>query len=72
LEGGRTWLDPMLRPLERLIYKLGGVKADQEMNWREYAFADAGLSAVSLVVTYVMERLQGYGCPWNPADASGG
>ena len=37
LEGERTWLDPVLRPIERLIYKLCGIHADQEMNWREYA-----------------------------------
>ncbi len=56
----RTWLDPVLRPFERLIYKFCGVKADQEMNWREYAFAMLGFSAVSLVVTYAIERLQAY------------
>ncbi len=39
LEGERTWLDPVLRPFERLIYKLCGVNADKEMNWRQYAFA---------------------------------
>jgi len=61
LEGERTWLDPLFRPIERLIYKLGGVNADDEMNWREYAFALLGFSAVSLLLTYVMERLQGWG-----------
>jgi potassium-transporting ATPase potassium-binding subunit len=61
LEGERTWLDPLLRPIERLIYKLGGVNADQEMNWREYAFAMLGFSAVSLLLTYVLERAQGWG-----------
>ena len=65
LEGQRTWLDPVLRPLERLIYKLAGVRADKEMNWREYAFAVLGFSAISLVVTYAIERLQAV-LPWNP------
>ncbi len=65
LEGERTWLDPVLRPLERLIYKLAGVNAEKEMNWREYAFAILGFSAVSLVVTYAIERLQAY-LPFNP------
>ncbi len=51
-EGERTWLDPLLRPIERLIYRLCGVNADQEMNWREYAFAMLGFSAVSMVLTY--------------------
>ncbi len=49
LEGERTWLDPVLRPFERLIYKLSGVNAEQEMNWREYAFAMLGFSAVGML-----------------------
>jgi K+-transporting ATPase ATPase A chain len=65
LEGERTWLDPVLRPFERLIYKLSGVNADREMSWREYAFALLGFSAVSLIITYVIERLQAV-LPWNP------
>ena len=64
-EGESTWLDPILRPFERLIYKLSGVRADQEMNWREYAFAMLGFSAVTLVVTYGIERLQNL-LPFNP------
>ena len=47
LEGQRTWLDPILRPIERLTYKICGVNADHEMNWREYAFAMLGFSAVT-------------------------
>jgi len=66
LEGERTWLDPILRPFERLIYKLGGVSADHEMNWREYAFAMLGFSAVTMLVTYGIERMQAL-LPWNPA-----
>ena len=58
VEGGRTWLDPVLRPIERLLYRLCGVKADAEMNWREYAYALLGFSAVSLLVTYGIERVQ--------------
>jgi len=65
LEGERTWLDPILRPIERFIYKLCGIQADKEMNWREYAYAVLGISAVSLVVTYGFQRLQAF-LPWNP------
>jgi K+-transporting ATPase ATPase A chain len=65
MEGEGTWLDPVLRPIERLIYKLSGVHADQEMNWREYAFAILGFSAVSMLLTYAIQRLQ-YFLPWNP------
>jgi K+-transporting ATPase ATPase A chain len=65
LEGERTWLNPLLRPIERLIYKLCGVNSDKEMNWREYAFAMLGFSAAGLLLTYGIERLQLY-LPWNP------
>src|SRR5580692_12556418 len=44
---------------------MAGVKADQEMNWREYAFALLSFSAVSVVVTYLIERLQAH-LPLNP------
>jgi K+-transporting ATPase ATPase A chain len=65
LEGQRTWLDPILRPCERLTYKLCGVNAEHEMNWRQYAFAMLGFSAVSMVLTYIIERAQAL-LPWNP------
>ncbi|WP_420236338.1 potassium-transporting ATPase subunit KdpA [Telmatobacter bradus] len=65
LEGERTWLDFVLRPFERLIYKLSGVRAEAEMNWRQYAFAALGFSAISLLVTYVIERVQAH-LPFNP------
>ena len=70
LEGKRTWLDPVLRPIERLTYKLCGVKADHEMTWREYAFAMLGFSAISLVLTYIIERAQAF-LPWNPQHLPG-
>jgi K+-transporting ATPase ATPase A chain len=65
LEGERTWLDPFLRPIERLTYRICGVNADHEMNWREYAFAMLGFSAISMLVTYAIERLQAV-LPFNP------
>jgi K+-transporting ATPase ATPase A chain len=65
LEGERTWLDPVLRPCERLIYRLCGINASQEMNWREYAFAMLGFSAVTLVLSYAIQRLQAV-LPFNP------
>jgi K+-transporting ATPase ATPase A chain len=65
LEGERTWLDRVLRPIERLVYKLSGVDSAHEMNWREYAFAVLGFSAVSMLLTYAIERLQQF-LPLNP------
>ncbi|HEV2214719.1 MAG TPA: potassium-transporting ATPase subunit KdpA [Terracidiphilus sp.] len=70
LEGKRTWLQPVLGPCERIIYKLCAVGADREMNWREYAFAMLGFSAVSLLATYAIERLQAW-LPLNPQHLPG-
>ena len=65
LEGEHTWLDRILRPVERLLYKLAGVNASKEMTWRQYAAAVLGFSAVTLVATYLIERLQNF-LPFNP------
>ena len=61
----KTWLDPVVRPLERLIYKLTGVDETREMRWTEYAVAVLMFSVVSLLVLYVMQRLQ-HVLPLNP------
>ena len=55
----RTWLDPVLRPLERLMYRLTGVDETREMRWTEYAVAVLLFSVVSMLVLYAMQRLQG-------------
>jgi potassium-transporting ATPase potassium-binding subunit len=54
----RTWLDPMLRPVEKLIYKLTGVDEDREMRWTEYSIAMLLFSAVSMLALYLLERTQ--------------
>jgi K+-transporting ATPase ATPase A chain len=61
----RTWLDPLLRPVERLIYRLTGVDETREMRWPEYAAAVLVFSFVTLVVTYVQQRVQA----WLPGQA---
>jgi K+-transporting ATPase ATPase A chain len=61
----RTWLDPVLRPIERAIYAVTGVDETREMRWTEYAAAMLVFSLVSMVVLYVIERLQGV-LPFNP------
>jgi K+-transporting ATPase ATPase A chain len=61
----RTWFDPILRPLERLIYRLTSVDEAQEMRWTEYAFALLAFSGVSMIVLYLMQRAQQW-LPWNP------
>jgi len=62
---GKTWLDPLFRPLERLSYQVMGVRAEQEQNWRQYTWAMLLFSLVSCVFTYAILRLQNY-LPLNP------
>jgi K+-transporting ATPase ATPase A chain len=66
----KTFLDPVLRPVERLIYKLTGVKEDREMRWTEYAVAMLLFSAVSMLVLYLIQRVQGH-LPFNPQHLPG-
>jgi K+-transporting ATPase ATPase A chain len=61
----RTFMDPVLRPFERLLYRVTGVDEHHEMRWTEYAIAMLLFSVVSMIVLYAMERLQGY-LPLNP------
>ena len=65
-----TWLDPMLRPIERLVYRLTGVDDRREMAWTEYTVAMLLFSGVSLLLLYVMERAQQL-LPFNPQHLSG-
>jgi len=66
----RTWLDPVMRPVERLVYRATGVDETHEMRWTEYAVAILLFSVVSMVVLYAMQRLQAV-LPFNPQGFSG-
>jgi K+-transporting ATPase ATPase A chain len=64
-EGKSTWLDPVLRPIERLIYRACGIEEKKEMKWTEYGVAMLVFSAASLLLLYLIERVQLW-LPWNP------
>jgi K+-transporting ATPase ATPase A chain len=64
-ERRRTFLDPVLGPCERLLYRVTGVSPDEEMRWTQYATAMLVFSAATLLLTYVVQRLQGH-LPLNP------
>ena len=68
--GERTFLDRVLRPVERLIYRLTRVDAQQEMRWTEYAVAMLLFSAVSMLLLYALQRVQGV-LPFNPQHLPG-
>jgi potassium-transporting ATPase potassium-binding subunit len=63
--GKRTFLDPVLRPIEKLIYRLTGIDEKHEMRWTEYAVAMLLFSGVSMALLYLMERAQRF-LPFNP------
>ena len=63
--GEKTFFDPVLRPIERLVYRLCGVDENQEMRWTEYGAAMLLFSGVSLILLYFFERMQQW-LPLNP------
>ncbi|HKH45493.1 MAG TPA: potassium-transporting ATPase subunit KdpA [Thermoanaerobaculia bacterium] len=65
-EGKPFGLDRILGPVERLIYRLSGVRAGEEMDWMVYAFSMLLFSAVGFLFLYALQRLQA-ALPWNPA-----
>jgi K+-transporting ATPase ATPase A chain len=66
----KTFMDPVLRPVERLVYKLTRVNETKEMRWTEYAVSMLLFSAVSMLVLYLLQRLQGV-LPLNPQQLPG-
>jgi K+-transporting ATPase ATPase A chain len=61
----RTFLDPVVRPLERLLYRVTRVDENHEMRWTEYAISMLLFSGVSMLLLYLIERVQQW-LPWNP------
>jgi len=66
---GRTWLDPMIKPVEKLTCKLLGVTPQREQSWKQYTFAMLAFSLISGVFTYGILRLQHW-LPLNPQGLS--
>jgi len=64
-QGEHTFLDRVLGPVERFIYRLSGVKPDEEMNWKTYAIAVMLFNILGLLVVYALQRLQAF-LPLNP------
>jgi K+-transporting ATPase ATPase A chain len=68
-ERERTFADRLFRPIERLIYRLTGIDEAHEMRWTEYSIVMLLFSAVSMLATYAIERLQNH-LPLNPQHLS--
>jgi K+-transporting ATPase ATPase A chain len=65
--GERTWLHRVLRPVETVVYKLCGIDEAAEQHWTRYAGSVLAFSAVSLLFTYLIQRLQ----QWFPLNPQG-
>ena len=69
-EGERTFLHPVIRPFERLVYKLSGVDENHEQHWTHYAGSLLAFSLVGILLTYIIQRIQGF-LPFNPQGFGG-
>src|SRR5215475_11826077 len=68
-EGKRTFLHPILRPLERLTYWVTGIREGAEQSWVNYTASLISLSIFSFIFVYLLQRLQGH-LPLNPMHFS--
>lgn len=64
-QGERIFLDPILGPVERFLYRLSGIDSRSEMTWKTYAVAMLIFNILGLIVVYLLQRLQGI-LPLNP------
>ena len=65
-QGERTWLTPVIAPIERLVYRICGIREDEEMSWYVYALSMLAFSLIGLAYLYVLLRTQKW-LPFNPA-----
>lgn len=70
MEGQRTWLTPVLGPVEQGCYRLAGVNANQEQDWRQYALSLLAFNLVGFLLLFSVLLLQGY-LPLNPQHLPG-
>ena len=66
----KTFLDPVMRPIEKLVYRLTGVDETKEMRWTEYAASMLIFSGITMFVLYLMQRVQNH-LPLNPQKLPG-
>ena len=70
-QGERTFLHPLLRPLEVVIYKICGVREKDEQRWTHYTASVLAFSLLSFLFVYVLQRMQGI-LPLNPQGFGAG
>lgn len=67
LQGERSLLSPVVGPVERLVYRILGIRIDEEMDWKQYAVAFILFTIVGIIALYALERLQSV-LPLNPQN----
>ncbi|MGK0153033.1 potassium-transporting ATPase subunit KdpA [Pseudomonas putida] len=70
MEGQRTWLSPILGPVEQACYRVAGVRAGQEQNWQHYTLALLAFNLAGFLLLFAVLLLQGY-LPFNPQHLPG-
>lgn len=70
MEGQRTWLSPILGPVEQGCYRLSGVNADQEQSWKQYTLALLAFNLAGFLLLFAVLLLQG-SLPLNPQHLPG-
>ncbi len=68
--GQRTFMTPLMQPVERFIYRLIGTDENKEMNWKQYAYALVMLNVIAIIFVFVLQLIQGV-LPLNPEGFSG-
>jgi len=69
-EGERTWIHPVVRPVERLVYRLSAVDETAEQHWTHYAGSLLAFTLAGILLTYLIQRIQGW-LPFNPQGFGG-
>ncbi len=69
-QGERTFLTKIISPIERFFYRVSGIKADEEMNWKTYTVAMLIFSLFGIVFLFILQRIQGL-LPLNPTARAG-
>jgi K+-transporting ATPase ATPase A chain len=69
-EGKKTWLSPVFRPVERVLYRVSGVDENSEQHWTIYTVAMLAFTVITIVLLYLIERFQNL-LPLNPQNMSG-
>ncbi|MFY9639193.1 MAG: potassium-transporting ATPase subunit KdpA, partial [Methanobacterium sp.] len=70
LTGKKTFITPVIRPLEKFVYRICSIDENQEMSWKRYAYALIIFNIIGITFLFILQLIQNY-LPLNPAQMSG-